>query len=59
MKEEILIREKVSANGYKPGFEKITDTFSYTYDDISLLPNQISEIEHRSECDTSVDFLGI
>lgn len=32
---------------------------SLTYDDISLLPNQISEIEHRGECDTSVDFLGI
>ena len=33
--------------------------YSFTYDDISLLPNHISEIEHRSECDTSVDFLGI
>lgn len=59
MKEEVLIREKVSSNGHKSGFDKISETFSYTYDDISLMPNQISEIEHRSECDTSVDFLGI
>jgi IMP dehydrogenase len=32
---------------------------SLTYDDISLLPNQISEIEHRANCDTSIDFLGL
>lgn len=35
------------------------EDFSYTYDDISLVPNQISEIEHRADCDTSVEFLGI
>jgi IMP dehydrogenase len=33
--------------------------YSLTYDDISLLPNQISELEHRADCDTSVNFLGI
>ncbi|MEO8666698.1 MAG: guanosine monophosphate reductase [Ignavibacteria bacterium] len=59
MNEEVLIKESISSNGHKQSFEKITETFSYTYDDISLLPNQISEIEHRSECDTCVDFLGI
>lgn len=32
---------------------------SLTYDDISLLPNQISDIEHRSDCDTSSIFLGL
>lgn len=32
---------------------------SLTYDDVSLLPNQISEVEHRSECDTSVEFCGL
>jgi len=32
---------------------------SLTYDDISLLPNQISGIEHRLDCNTSVDFLGL
>lgn len=38
---------------------KIFEWTSLTYDYISLLPNQISEIKHRSECDTSVSFLGI
>jgi len=33
--------------------------YSLTYDDISILPNKISEIQHRSDCDTSVDFLGL
>ncbi|HRE41167.1 MAG TPA: guanosine monophosphate reductase [Ignavibacteria bacterium] len=33
--------------------------FSLTYDDISILPDKISEIEHRSDCDTSTDFLGL
>lgn len=33
--------------------------YSCTYDDISIIPNKISEIEHRAECDTSVDFLGV
>lgn len=33
--------------------------FSLTYDDISILPDQISEIEHRADCDTSIDFLGL
>lgn len=32
---------------------------SLTYDDVSLLPNQISAIEHRAECDTSVEFCGL
>lgn len=32
---------------------------SLTYEDISLIPNQISEIEHRSECSTLTHFLGI
>lgn len=32
---------------------------SLTYDDVSLLPNQISELEHRADCDTSVEFCGI
>jgi len=32
---------------------------SLTYDDVSLIPNQISEIEHRSDCDTSVEFCGV
>lgn len=32
---------------------------SLTYDDVSLLPNQISELEHRADCDTTVDFCGI
>lgn len=58
MKDEV-VQENISANGHKSGYEKISETFSYTYDDISLLPNQISVIEHRSECDTSVEFLGI
>jgi IMP dehydrogenase len=40
-------------------FENIIQNHSLTYDDISLLPNQISEIEHRANCDTSVDFLGL
>lgn len=49
----------VSTNGLKLGYQKINDSYSFTYDDISLLPNQISEIEHRAECDTGVDFLGL
>lgn len=32
---------------------------SLTYDDVSLLPNQISSIEHRADCDTSVEFCGL
>jgi IMP dehydrogenase len=50
---------ELSKNGTDPGFKKISESYSFTYDDISLLPNQISEIKHRSECDTSVDFLGV
>lgn len=49
----------ISKNGLKYGFENISESFSFTYDDISLLPNQISDIEHRADCDTSVEFLGI
>lgn len=59
MQKEILNKVKVSSNGTSLGFENISETFSFTYDDISLLPNQISDIEHRSDCDTSVDFLGL
>jgi IMP dehydrogenase len=40
-------------------YKNILSDDSLTYDDVSLLPNQISEIEHRSDCDTSVDFCGI
>lgn len=59
MQKEISINTEHSKNGTDTGFKKISDTYSFTYDDISLLPNQISGIKHRSECDTSVDFLGI
>jgi len=40
-------------------YKNIFQEYSLTYDDISLLPNQISEIEHRMDCITSVNFLGI
>jgi IMP dehydrogenase len=40
-------------------YKNILTEDSLTYDDVSLLPNQISIIEHRSDCDTSVDFCGI
>lgn len=40
-------------------YENITSDYSFTYDDISILPNQISELKHRSDCDTTVDFLGL
>ena len=40
-------------------YKNIISEESLTYDDISLLPNQISVIEHRSDCNTSVDFLGL
>lgn len=40
-------------------YENITSDYSFTYDDISILPNQISELKHRSDCDTAVDFLGL
>ena len=32
---------------------------SLTYDDVSLLPNQISAVEHRADCDTSIEFCGL
>ncbi len=35
------------------------ESYSFTYDDISIIPNQISRIEHRSDCNTSVEFLGV
>lgn len=41
------------------GLENISSSYSLTYDDISLLPDKISDIEHRAECDTSEEFLGI
>ena len=28
----------------------ITDRIFYTYDDVTIMPNEISDIEHRSEC---------
>ena len=40
-------------------YKNIFKEYSLTYDDISLLPNQTSEIEHRKDCNTSVNFLGI
>jgi len=40
-------------------YENIIPDYSFTYDDISILPNQISELKHRSDCDTSLDFLGL
>lgn len=40
-------------------YKNILPVDSLTYDDISLLPDQISEIKHRSDCDTSTDFLGL
>jgi IMP dehydrogenase len=40
-------------------YKNIIQDYSLTYDDISILPNQISNIEHRADCDTSVDFLGL
>lgn len=39
-------------------YENIIQDYSLTYDDISLLPDKISDVEHRSDCDTSVEFLG-
>jgi IMP dehydrogenase len=39
--------------------ENIIQDYSLTYDDISLLPDKISDVEHRSDCDTSIDFLGL
>lgn len=40
-------------------YENIIQDFSLTYDDISILPNQISELKHRADCDTSADFLDL
>lgn len=40
-------------------YKNIIKEPSLTYDDISLLPNQISSVAHRSDCDTSADFLGV
>src|SRR5688572_1671364 len=40
-------------------YKNITETYSFTYDDISLLPDQISAVQHRSDCDTSIEFLGV
>ena len=39
-------------------YKNIIDNDSLTYDDISLLPNQISGVEHRKDCITKIDFLG-
>lgn len=59
MPKKLTIPKKFSKNGLTLGFENISESYSYTYDDISLLPNQISDIEHRSDCDTSIEFLGL
>ena len=40
-------------------YKNIIKEPSLTYDDISLLPDQISSVAHRSDCDTSCDFLGV
>ena len=40
-------------------YKNILREESLTYDDVSLLPNQISKIEHRADCDTGVEFLGL
>ncbi|MBN1634141.1 MAG: guanosine monophosphate reductase [Ignavibacteria bacterium] len=40
-------------------YKNILKEESLTYDDVSLLPNQISKIEHRADCDTGVEFLGL
>jgi IMP dehydrogenase len=40
-------------------YKKIVQDYSLTYDDISLLPNQISNIVHRANCNTEIDFLGL
>ena len=39
--------------------ENISNAYSLTYDDISIIPDKISEIDHRSDCDTSEEFLGV
>jgi len=59
LQKEILKKVNLSVNGASMGFENISESYSFTYDDISLLPNQISDIQHRSDCDTSVEFLGV
>jgi len=59
LSKKILDKINISTNGLKFGFENISNEYSFTYDDISLLPNQISDIEHRADCDTSVEFLGL
>ncbi|MBS1553018.1 MAG: guanosine monophosphate reductase [Bacteroidetes bacterium] len=59
MTNKISNKIKISSNGYRSGFENISESYSYTYDDISLLPDQISDIKHRSDCDTGIDFLGL
>ena len=40
-------------------YKNIIQDYSLTYDDISLIPNQISAIEHRAKCDTKSEFLGL
>lgn len=59
MKNKKLNITDLSQNGTSGGFEKICESFSLTYEDISLLPDQISELEHRADCDTSTEFLGL
>ncbi|MBL8007902.1 MAG: guanosine monophosphate reductase [Ignavibacteria bacterium] len=59
MTKKVLTELEISPNGIKHGFENISESYSFTYDDISLLPDQISDIEHRSDCNTSVEFLGL
>ncbi|MBV6479059.1 MAG: GMP reductase [Ignavibacteria bacterium] len=59
MKSKNINIAEISGNGTTFGFEKISETYSLTYEDISLLPDQISGLEHRADCDTSADFLGL
>lgn len=40
-------------------YENIILDYSFTYDDISILPNHISDLKHRADCDTSVEFCGL
>ncbi|MEO6695096.1 MAG: guanosine monophosphate reductase [Ignavibacteria bacterium] len=59
MEQKIFENIVPANNGVQLGFENINSDYSFTYDDISLLPNQISDIEHRADCDTGVEFLGL
>jgi IMP dehydrogenase len=40
-------------------YKNIVQNYSLTYDDISLIPNQISSVKHRAECKTQSEFLDL